>query len=301
MFRTANSIARQFTFPVVLSRKSVSGACSSTIGSFVVINDEGWIVTAGHIIDQLKKMIDDEATYGARQEAVDKIQGDMTLSPKDKSRAMRALEKPTPDTTEKASVWWARVGTELINIKRLQGVDLAIAQLKDFDPKCVGQFPTFKDPAKDFEPGTSLCKLGFPFHQITPSWDSDTCTFRLPEGAFPIPFFPMDGIFTRMIGATLVDQDGTPVPMPFPLLNVETSTPGLRGQSGGPIFDVHGSIWAIQCYTSHVPLGFEAKLAASDGRPIVGHQVINLGVGVSAHTVIGALQHFGIKHTVSTY
>lgn len=37
---------------------------------------------------------------------------------------------------------------------------------------------------------------------------------------------------------------------------IETSTPRLRGQSGGPIFDVNGAIWAIQSQTHHLKLGF---------------------------------------------
>ena len=48
MFSSAYAIAREFTFPVVISRRDLKGKCSSGIGVFVVINKEGWISTAGH-------------------------------------------------------------------------------------------------------------------------------------------------------------------------------------------------------------------------------------------------------------
>jgi hypothetical protein len=41
MFRAANTLARKFTFPVIMLRKSAAGKCSGGIGSFVVVNNEG--------------------------------------------------------------------------------------------------------------------------------------------------------------------------------------------------------------------------------------------------------------------
>jgi hypothetical protein len=35
---------------------------------------------------------------------------------------------------------------------------------------------------------------------------------------------------------------------------IETSTPGLRGQSGGPLFDAKGEIWGIQSRTNFLEL-----------------------------------------------
>jgi hypothetical protein len=64
MFHTALAIAEQYTQPVIISRRAVNGKCSSSIGSYVVINAEGWIVTAGHIIEQIAKLNDE--TLAAR-------------------------------------------------------------------------------------------------------------------------------------------------------------------------------------------------------------------------------------------
>ena len=56
MFANAYSIARQFTFPIIISHKNAQGECGSGIGTFVIINDEAWFVTAFHIIAQLQNL-----------------------------------------------------------------------------------------------------------------------------------------------------------------------------------------------------------------------------------------------------
>lgn len=37
----------------------------------------------------------------------------------------------------------------------------------------------------------------------------------------------------------------------------EMSTPGLRGQSGGPAFDTEGKVWGMQFATKHLDLNFD--------------------------------------------
>jgi hypothetical protein len=86
----------------------------------------------------------------------------------------------------------------------------------------------------------------------------------------------------------------------FPLKYVETSSPGLRGQSGGPIFDAHGSIWAIQSQTVHLQLGFSPQVKQG-GTQHTEHQFLNVGWGVHAETVLGLLNQLGIEHNVSAY
>ena len=51
MFSKAVSIAAGFTRPVVISSRTSKGACSSTIGAYVVLNREGWILPAGHLLE----------------------------------------------------------------------------------------------------------------------------------------------------------------------------------------------------------------------------------------------------------
>ena len=169
-----------------------------------------------------------------------------------------------------------------------EAVDIGVGRLEPFDPSLypISEYPVFKNPDKNFEPGVSLCKLGFPLNQVTPTWDEQADGFRLPPGTLPMPRFPIEGIFTRT--AEIVIQGGPQ--LPYPIRYVETSTPGLRGQSGGPTFDIDGNIWAIQAKTIHRDLGFDIK-----GQK----QYMNLGLGVHPKTIFGFLDQVGVKYEVT--
>ena len=40
---------------------------------------------------------------------------------------------------------------------------------------------------------------------------------------------------------------------------IEISTPDLKGQSGGPLFDTNGLLYGTQYTTNHLQLGFDMK------------------------------------------
>jgi hypothetical protein len=45
------------------------------------------------------------------------------------------------------------------------------------------------------------------------------------------------------------------------VFGIELSTPGLKGQSGGPLFNEQGLICGMQSMTNHLHLGFDMKNA----------------------------------------
>jgi hypothetical protein len=140
-----------------------------------------------------------------------------------------------------------------------------------------------------------LCRLGFPFHSIEPTYDAGKDTFELPAGSVPLPLFPIEGILTRFV--EVVVPTGQPKPN-YPLRYLETSSPGLKGQSGGPIFDTHGTVWAIQSKTQHYPLGFNPEVPGEHARE---HQFLNVGWGVHAATIVAAMKEKGISFQQSDY
>ena len=148
-------------------------------------------------------------------------------------------------------------------------------------------FPEFKNPSIDFDVGENLCKLGFPFHTIKPIYDETENIFHLPDGALPIPLFPIEGIFTR----TIVMRDGS-CSAEF----VETSSPGLRGQSGGPTFDAKGRVWAMQSRTKHHPLGFSPAAPDQKNRE---HQFLNVGWGTHSNTIVEFLKTANVQFRMS--
>ena len=53
MFAKAYSLARCFTQPVIISTRLYDKTVECTGGAFVVLNDEGWIITAAHLFDPI--------------------------------------------------------------------------------------------------------------------------------------------------------------------------------------------------------------------------------------------------------
>lgn len=293
MYRKALAIAHQFTFPVVLSRRMLNGACGSGMGSFVVINSDGWIVTAAHIFNEIDVCLQQvkQVQQHAQDEAA--IRADQSLNAKARGAKLHALGKLPQTSTASCSAWWGADNVAVKDVKILPEVDLGIGRLEPFDPAMVAAYPLFKDPKQGVQQGAGLVKLGYPFHAITPIWDDATQAFSFPNGAMPPPSFPIEGILTRLID---VPSRQT---YPFPLMWMETSSPGLRGQSGGPTVDEQGVIWAIQSNTVHLQLGFNPPVPGAPGQ--VEHQFLNVGRGIHVGTILGFLDSHGVKYDVSAY
>lgn len=291
MFAKAVARAREFTKPVIISSVTAGGQCQAGIGAFIHVNNDGWILTAAHIV-QLYRDYDASMRLLQQHElAATAIQADANLDDEEKARRLRALGSLDPGWIRAFSLWWGKDGRQLRDITVLSDADLAIGRLDPFDPADVLGYPQFKDSSKSIDSGTSLCRLGFPFHDVIPSFSNGS--FQLPPTTFPIPLFPNEGILTRLI---LLGKH----PQGYDVGFLETSSPGLRGQSGGPIFDSEGTVWAVQSQTRHMPLGFSPPVpGAQNGE--VEHQFMNVGWGAHPATIIGFLAERGIKHSLSPY
>jgi hypothetical protein len=293
MFRDAYERACKFTFPVIQFVLTVEGKCSAGAAAFIIINPDGWIITAAHVMKDSIALAQSDHAARDWESRRDAIRNDASLSAKERSRRISALGQLQKKGARRGTSVWALGVGRIVDVTILEEADLAVARLDGFDRNLVSEYPTFKDPSKNFRPGASLCKLGYPFTEFTPTYDETANRFDLPPDQAQIAFFPIEGIFTR----TITVPPPNPAP-PFPLLFVETSSPGLRGQSGGPTFDTEGAIWAIQSQTRHLPLGFSPEIKDA-GRVEKEHQFLNVGMGVHVETVIGFLKEAGIPHTVA--
>lgn len=297
MFSKACAIASQFTRPVVISSRTVAGVCASQIGACIVVNRHGWVVTAGHLIGLIRKQ--QQAARGTRQywNDVRQMEHDISSMSPYRKKKVRRFEKPCPQSIENHSVWWGVDGARLKDVHAMPSADLAVGRLEPFDPESVPRYPVFKSPGPDYAPGRSLCRLGFAFHQITPSYDEDKNAFVLPEGSVPLPLFPLEGMFTRVLIVQAPENPGGAAGK-----FIETSSPGLRGQSGGPLFDVEGVVWGLQSHTRHYPLGFEPSAPdKAHARGQVEHQFLNAGVGVHVEPILQILESHGIEHALSDF
>jgi hypothetical protein len=273
MFAEAYKIATQYTFPLIISNRFYDGTVESGLGSFVIINEEGWVVTAAHVLQGLQMYKEHQAQLNHFQTNTD------------------AGLTPNPKWILNHSMWFGADYHRINEFHVLQESDLAIGKIENYNPSFVKNYPIFKNP-QDVQPATSLCKLGYPFFDLKASFVENTRSFSFDSSIFPIPIFPMDGIMTRQV-ITGKSPDNY-----YEYKWIETSTPGLRGQSGGPTFDKEGKIWAIQSKTMHLPLGFSPKII-KEGVEIEENQFLNVGLGTHVETILKFLDFYKVKYSVA--
>jgi hypothetical protein len=288
MFVDACEIARGFTRPVIISRRQLDGSVKSVCGTFIVLNKDGWVMTAAHVFNSFVAFQKHEPLVKEYRAKVAAIRGDSSLDAKQKAKRIKRI-KSDPKWIVNHSFWWGRDGVTMPR-GRVQGeIDVAVGRLEPWDPAWASSYPTIKDPDKDMQPGRSLCRLGFPFSDIASKFDESKDGFVLDKSA--TPFFPLEGIYTRNVdlGRTTDDK--------YDKMLLETSSPGLMGQSGGPIFDVQGTVWALQSRTHHYDLGFSPKTKKGKEE----HQFLNVGWAVHAKTIVAFLRDNGIDFQLSDY
>ena len=160
-------------------------------------------------------------------------------------------------------------------------LDIAIIK---FDKKIfkVKKPPIFSDKLP--EQGQSVCKLGYAFPNVD-IFERVENEIKIKEnGNLELPLFPLDGMVTRHINLVYKDKI-------YENAMFETSTPGLRGQSGGPVFSPEGIIYGIQSATSHIDLNFNVESKINTLQP----QFINLGIVISSKEILKFLESKNIN------
>ena len=150
---------------------------------------------------------------------------------------------------------------------------------------------TFVRDSSRIRPGRSLCRLGYPFPEFT-NYQYNAANDDIEwiaEGRDSTPKFPIDGIITRLLSDNGTDVTG-----------IEMSTPGLRGQSGGPLFDPGGLVYGMQTQTRHLHLGFdiEGQDVLVNGRKarVSNYPFLNVGTCVHADVIKRFLTEHGVRY-----
>ncbi|MBF8289681.1 MAG: hypothetical protein HW391_649 [Chloroflexi bacterium] len=290
MFAKANALARQFTFPIVVSFRQWNGHVDASVGAFIVLNADGWLVTAAHVFQIGSKAGSDAPKVAALTAQIAAVQADPNLMAGRKATEIQRLERTAdPEWITNHSYWCGRDGVNLREVRMVVEADTAVARLDGVPADMIASLPMLKNPATELSPGRSLCRLGYAFPKVQTAFDASKNAFHV-QGEMPL--FPLEGMFTR-----IVDAGRTP-DQKVAIRFIETSSPGLRGQSGGPLFDVQGRVWGIQSRTQHLPLGFNPEAEIS-GRKTQVPQFINLGLAVHVGTLIEILDGMGVEYEVS--
>ena len=102
------------------------------------------------------------------------------------------------------------------------------------------------------------------------------------------PLFSNEGMITRLV------SDGNKIK------GLELSTPGIKGTSGGPLYDENGIIYGIQSLSKHYHLGFDIidqnTLINGEYKSISNYPFISLGECISLNIIKDFLNKHKIKY-----
>ena len=257
MFQKACRELGQTILPIVTASVNEEGGVAWGIGAGMIVNEEGWFITAGHIL----KGIDD-----LEKQVLKYRSGNIRKENRKKSR-----KKDRPKVTDYAVLFGQFQNTSMAEMKFEGNLDLGFGRLEGFVAPQDYKFPRFRN--RDVEPGELFCRIGYPFlpDHVQVSWSKDKGFVF--TNLFPVPMFVNEALVSRFVNLGAGRW-------------IETSSPGLPGQSGGPLVDTDGFVCGIQVNTMHYPL-FEGP-----GK----NQVLNVGRAVHVETIRMALNDFNIEH-----
>ncbi len=282
MFADACQKVMKYTHPVAISTRQYDGTLRTDVGTMIVVNPDGWVITAGHLFDSFVKFQSDMK----KMEEINKINSGRVQSPGSPSSEIK-IDK-TMLTNH--SFWWGWDNVRINNVFVNRQVDVAIGKLEPFNKDWVKEYPVFVDP-NHMRIGTSLCRAGYPFIDIKPEFLEDKKAFRIPKIPADKFFYPTEGIYTHM------ENKGPSMDKSCEIRYIETSSVGLKGQSGGPIFDREGRIYGMQIITEHRAMGFHPT-AELDGQKYIENLFMNIGVGIHTSTIIELLNHRNVRYTM---
>jgi hypothetical protein len=82
------------------------------------------------------------------------------------------------------------------------------------------------------------------------------------------------------------------------IFGFEMSTPGLRGQSGGPAFDIEGKVWGMQFATKHLDLNFDVDqevLRQGTKKRVVDSAFLHVGLCIHVDILKSFMKDKGVR------
>ena len=293
MFTKAIEIVAEFTRPIhsIMSNYGSTQIQPGTATIFFV-NEDGYAITCKHVAEMLIASEQINNHYKSFLEERNKIK-----DASDYTTLLIALEekyKYINNNTVQLKTNFVDCVDKIagFNIQLHPTLDLALIKFNGFDKIHYKDCAKFLKDGNQLKQGKFLCRLGFPFPEFT-NFALNATTDEIEwtsTGINVSPRFPIEGMITRFLGD---QQNG--------LYGIEMSTPGLRGQSGGPLFDENAVVCGMQYSTKHLHLGFDLEekeiMVNNVIKKISDYSFIHLGQCIHVNTIKDFLK----LHNVNFY
>lgn len=294
MFEKAIENVSGFTRPLHTISRTYGGLILPGTATYFFVNDKGVALTCKHVASMIP-------AANQINEHFIKFKAERAKIPNDGkfARNLKGLEIKYKFIKEVTVQLKLNFLNSFDNIKEITThvhptLDLAILEFKGFNKILYNSHATFLTDNSQIRQGKYLCRLGFPFPEFSnfrhePENDDIEWT---NTGNPNSPSFPIDGIVTRFLGDSAQNISG-----------IELSTPGLKGQSGGPLFDVDGRIYGMQFATNHLHLGFDSKdkeiITEGKKTKVSNFPFLHVGLCVHVDKIIEFLKEHNIEFSTT--
>lgn len=292
MFEKAIEKTSEFTRPLHSISRTYGGLISPGTATFFFVNDFGVAITCKHVLNLIPVAETLNQNFTKFKEERSKIPKDGKF--KKNLRGLEIKYKYGNDTTVQLKNNFMNCFDKIdeITYHAHPTLDLAILEFKGFTKRLYSSHASFIKDSSKIKQGNYLCRLGFPFPEFN-NFKYDASKDDIVwtnEGIAASPTFPIDGIVTRFLG------DGT-----GKINGIELSTPGLKGQSGGPLFDTNGTVYGMQYATNHLHLGFDIKdreiIAENKKSKVSNYPFLHVGLCIHVDQIKEFLTGFKIPFT----
>jgi len=290
MFKESIEKVANFTRPIHTIQRTYGGKqIIPGTATLFFVNEEGYAITCKHVIELLVASENLTKNYKNFKSERDKLPKDGKFRKNLKGLELKYKFNPETEIQNK--------NTFIDCVDSMSGftwhmhpkVDLAILKFNDFKTLHYKNYALFKKDSSQIKQGEFLCRLGFPFPEFN--------NFRYNEATDDIewtntgvngsPRFPIEGMITRFLA-----EDNK-------LFGIEMSTPGLKGQSGGPLFNADGIVYGMQFSTKHLHLGFDIVekeiLLNNKIKKVSDYSFIHLGQCIHVDTIKEFLAEKNVK------
>jgi hypothetical protein len=248
MFETAILEAQNYTRPVLSIMRNYANRITPGAGTMFFVNNNGAAVTCKHIAEIILSGDNIWQKFQAFQQ--EKAGFEQNAKFKNKLRDLEIKYGFQPNVTVQILTNFQDCFDKITGFKvHMHGtLDLAIIQFEGFEQIFYKSFAQFVSDNQPLNIGKYLCRLGYPFPEFNNYTINEADNLQwTSDGIQKTPIFPSEGMITRFV----VENNE--------ISGIEMSTPGLRGQSGGPLFDNNATVYGMQSHTLHLHLGFDMK------------------------------------------